>query len=664
MNINVFPIFAKNKDILKLSVIIVNYNVKYFLEQALLSVRKATHNFTVEVFVVDNNSVDDSVLMVQEKFPEIQLIVNEENVGFSKANNQAIRKAKGEYILLLNPDTVVEEDTFQKCIEFMDHHANAGALGVKMIDGSGQFLPESKRGFPSPFVAFSKMSGLAKLFPRSKTFNHYYLGHLDNDQTNEVEVLAGAFMLIRHSVLDEIGLLDETFFMYGEDIDLSYRIRKAGYKNYYLANTRIIHYKGESTKKGSLNYIRVFYKAMIIFARKHFQGNKATLYVSLLNLAIYCHATLTLISNWIKKLYLPFLDMVLILGGLSVLKDFWAVYHFKDPAYYDDTIYLNIGLYTLIWVIAIYLSGGYEEKGNLRRLFSSILFGSLCIAAVYGFLEMPYRSSRALIILGTMWSLFITTAIRFIDHFIRHKNFHLGKSETSSLIIVGSKSESSRVKTLLQEAQIQKNIVGIVAPRKEDYSKFYLGTADQLSEIIKIYRIDEIIFCSKDISAQAIMSWMSVLGPTVNYKIIPEESLSIIGSNSKNTAGQLYTIEIAFRIDQPLQRRQKRILDISFSLFMMAIAPILIPFSRNNFKLFTNAFKVLRGQNTCVGYHTDQPSIKLPVLKPGIFSPKDGLRIKNISADTLQRLDFAYAKNYSILMDINVLLKTLSNWSN
>ncbi|MEM6966645.1 MAG: glycosyltransferase family 2 protein, partial [Bacteroidota bacterium] len=283
---------------MKLSIIIVNYNVKYFLEQALLSVRKAIPSITAEVFVVDNNSVDESVQMVSEKFPEVHLIQNKSNPGFSTANNQAIRLAKGAYILLLNPDTVVEEDTFEKCVAFMDNHPQAGGLGVKMIDGSGNFLPESKRGFPSPFVAFCKTFGLSSLFPKSKTFNRYHLGFLDKNKTHEVDVLAGAFMLLRKSVLDEIGWLDETFFMYGEDIDLSYRIVKAGYKNYYFADTTIIHYKGESTKKGSLNYVKVFYNAMIIFARKHFVGEKARLFILMLQGAIYFRAFLTILSNF------------------------------------------------------------------------------------------------------------------------------------------------------------------------------------------------------------------------------------------------------------------------------------------------------------------------------------------------------------------------------
>ena len=225
---------------MKLSVVIVNYNVKYFLEQCLHSVRRAAENLQMEVFVVDNNSVDGSVKMVSEKFPEVILIENKDNTGFSKANNQAIKLSTGEYVLLLNPDTVVESDTFSKILNFMDSHPDAGGLGVKMIDGKGNFLPESKRGLPTPSVAFYKIFGLSKFFPKSRVFGKYHLGFLDKDQVNPVEILSGAFMLLRKSVLDKTGLLDETFFMYGEDIDLSYRITKAGYKNIYFPETTII----------------------------------------------------------------------------------------------------------------------------------------------------------------------------------------------------------------------------------------------------------------------------------------------------------------------------------------------------------------------------------------------------------------------------------------
>lgn len=253
-----------------LSVIIVNYNVKQLLKECLQTVIAASEGIDAEVWVVDNNSSDGSVEMLQTEFPEVKLIANKHNPGFSVANNQAIKKAQGEYILLLNPDTLVPEDVFKKCLEFMNNTLKCGALGVYMHDKDGIFLPESKRGLPTPWVSFCKMSGLNKLFPNNHIFNRYHLGNLKNDENHIVDVLAGAFMWMRKSALEKVGLLDETFFMYGEDIDLSYRIQKGGFENWYLGTVKILHYKGESTNKYSYAYIQRFYGAMRIFAKKHF----------------------------------------------------------------------------------------------------------------------------------------------------------------------------------------------------------------------------------------------------------------------------------------------------------------------------------------------------------------------------------------------------------
>lgn len=263
---------------MQLSVIIVNYNVKYFTEQSLYSVVKACKNLEAEIIVVDNNSTDDSYTFFSNKFANVHFIWNKENIGFSKANNIGLRQATGRYILFLNPDTLVAEDCFEKCLVFFESAANIGALGIRMIDGTGKYLKESKRGFPTLITSFFKLNGFAALFPYSKFFARYYAGHLSENKNQEVDVLAGAFMLVNKKVLDEIGSFDEDFFMYGEDIDLSYRIQKAGYKNYYFSESTIIHFKGESTNKDNLQHAKVFYGAMNLFVRKHYSGVKAALY--------------------------------------------------------------------------------------------------------------------------------------------------------------------------------------------------------------------------------------------------------------------------------------------------------------------------------------------------------------------------------------------------
>ena len=643
---------------MKLSVIIVNYNVKYFLEQALLSVRRAGAGIDMETWVVDNNSVDESVVMVKEKFPEVNLIANTDNPGFSVANNQAMARCQGEYILLLNPDTVVNEDTFQTCIHFMDAHPEAGGLGVRMIDGTGAFLPESKRGFPDPWVAFAKTFGLARLFPKSKLFNHYHLGYLDEHETHEVEVLAGAFMWLRKSVIDEIGGLDESFFMYGEDIDLSYRIVQAGYKNYYLPSTTIIHYKGESTKKGSLNYVRTFYKAMIIFAQKH-MGKQAGLFVLMLRFAIYFRAFLTLLSNFFKRAYLPLLDAVSIYIGLYFLRSFWASYHFKDPDYYDEVVlYFNFPLYILIWLVTVYFSGGYDDRFGLRRLARGLLVGTVFLAAVYGFLSLEYRSSRALIILGTAWALFITILLRFVLHFIQFGKFGLGRVVQQNLVIIGDKEESERVQRLLRQAEVNKNFMGTVSPEQEASDAEYLSPIRQLDEVVQIYKVDELIFCSKDVSSQDIMHWMNRLGPSLDYKIVPEESMSIIGSSSKNTAGELYTIEVRFQLAEPMNRRNKRFLDMLLALWLVLTFPLQILVVRNKAGLWKNAVQVLRGKKTWVAYvPQDQGQEKLPPLVKGVLSPLSPLPIKDVTTRTVQRINLLYAKDYQWQTDLDIIWK-------
>ena len=273
-----------------LSVIIVNYNVKYFLEQCLCSVRKALAFSSLsgdraEVLVIDNNSGDASVEYLTPRFPFVRFIANKENTGYARANNQGLKEARGKYVLFLNPDTILPEDIFKKTLAFLNKHEDAGALGVHMIDGSGRFLKESKRGLPTAWASFCKMSGLTGIFPSSKAFSGYYMGHLDTNTTHEVEVLAGAFLMARRDLLQSLGGFDERFFMYAEDIDLSYRITQAGYKNYYFAETVIIHFKGESTRKDA-KYVKLFYKAMRQFVEKHYGGFGGKVTAAMLNAAI------------------------------------------------------------------------------------------------------------------------------------------------------------------------------------------------------------------------------------------------------------------------------------------------------------------------------------------------------------------------------------------
>lgn len=644
---------------MQLSVIIVNYNVKYFLEQALLSVRKAAKGLSVEIIVVDNNSVDGSGQMVMEKFPEVCFIQNQTNTGFAVANNQAIKLAKGKYILLLNPDTVVEEDTFVKTIEFMDAHPAAGGLGVRMIDGSGKFLPESKRGFPTPFVAFCKTFGLSSFFPKSKLFNRYHLGYLSEFEVNEVDVLAGAFMLMRKEALDKVGLLDEAFFMYGEDIDLSYRIVLGGYKNYYFPKTSIIHYKGESTKKGSLNYVKTFYQAMIIFAQKHFSGTEGKVFIAMLQFAIYLRATLTLLFNLWQKLSLPLLDATLMFLGMYFLQDFWAVRNFKNPNYYPDSLlYFNIPFYISFWLLGVFFYGGYDKRQKVGSVVHGLTVATVLLMAIYGLFPAELRSSRMLLLLGAVWAFISTIVTRIIRHFIRYKNFQFGGKPVKNYIIIGSIEESTRVRHLLFEAGVQQNFIGTVATIEQFDSRHFINHIARLEDVILIYKINEIIFCSKDIAAQEIMQLMTKLGAEIDYKIVPEESLSIIGSSSKNTSGELYTIDIQYNITTPIQKRNKRAFDLSSSLLMLIFSPLLIFWVKQRAGFLVKCILVLLGKKTWVSYEKGT-SQNLPTIKKGFLTPIDGLKVSNLHENTINHLNFLYAKNYLPILDLEILLKSI-----
>ncbi len=267
-------------------------------------------NIEGEIIVIDNNSFDGSCFFFKNKFEKINFIWNNENVGFAKANNQALKTASGEYILFLNPDTIVPEDCFEKCISFILSQKNNCALGIKMLDGSGKFLKESKRSFPSPMISLYKLSGLARLFPHSKIFAKYHLGYLKENENHEVDVLAGAFMMVPKKILNIVDGFDEDFFMYGEDIDLSFRIQEAGFTNFYFSESSIIHFKGESTKKGSINYVKMFYKAMSVFVKKHYGSSRAGLFNLLIQTAIFFRACMAVIQQFLKRIVAPATDAV------------------------------------------------------------------------------------------------------------------------------------------------------------------------------------------------------------------------------------------------------------------------------------------------------------------------------------------------------------------
>ncbi|MDR1005971.1 MAG: glycosyltransferase family 2 protein [Bacteroidales bacterium] len=636
---------------MKLSIVIVNYNVVYFLDNCLSSVYKAIKNIPdVEIFVVDNDSVDTSVDMVKAKYPKVILIENKENAGFAKANNQAIKQSTGEYVLLLNPDTLVEETTFEKCLAFMDSHKDCGGLGVKMIDGKGRLLKESKRGFPSPWVSFCKLSGLIKLFPHSKRYAGYYLGHLSYDRTNEVEVLAGAYMMLRRECLDKTGLLDEDYFMYGEDIDLSYRITQAGYKNYYYPDTRIIHYKGESTKKGSLNYVYTFFNAMKIFADKHLSSKQNKLFSLFITLAIWFNATIAAIKRIFSHIAQPILDFVLSYAAFYFLVRLWAAAVWHNPDYYAPSYILYvIPCYILVLLTCVYLCGGYLQKTSPKRIIGGIFFGMVALLVFYSLMPSELRYSRALILIGGVMILVIMLLIRLLKGLISTGKLTFCDNKSSKYLIIGDETESERVALMLRSTQLRHEAI------------YCQKDTAQIADIIRIYGINEVIFCAKSLSQERIISLMSAMTNTnAHYSIAPESVDCIISSNAINTPIDIYTISLN-SISQEENRHNKRLFDLFASFILLIGSPILVFVIKHPLRYIKNCWLVMLSKKTLVGYSPSENQERLPKIKPCVLTSLDSIKAIPQDNAVIERLNVMYARNYSIERDFNILIRGIKH---
>ena len=637
-----------------LSIVIVNYNVKYFLKQCMSSVlgsaTRLADGSTLEfdVWVVDNDSVDGSVDMVQHDFPQVHVVANKDNVGFARANNQALQLSTNNkqpttndhLFLLLNPDTIVEKDTLVRCADFMAAHPDCGGLTVKMVDGHGRYLKESKRGFPTPEAAFYKVSGLIHLFPHSRRVAAYYMGHLHEDEVNEIEILPGAFLMFRREVYEKIGGLDESYFMYGEDIDYSWRIRLAGWKNYYLPETSIIHYKGESTKKGSMNYVYTFYNAMSIFVRKYFSGSGAWLFNTLLHIAIWLRAAAAWLRRIASKVAVPLLDFSIAYGGWILLKHLWEIYRSTGTDYYPpEYTLLVIPLYILILMFSSWIGGGYDRPVHLGRIVRSMAIGLLLLLAFYSLLDESQRYSRMLLLFGSLWTILSTLLIRLVLSLCKVKGYALRAHTRGTAIVIGEPDETARISALYAS-------MGMPA---EKLVSTVESSPSHLHDLICIEHAEEVIFCGHDIDLGRIIELMSTLRTTgVDYKIAPSESNYIIGSETILSPDGLYIANLD-TISSDANRRVKRTFDIATSLLFLALSPILFWPQRRKNTFFAHCFSVLLGRNSWVGYAGHN----------GVFSPSDLL--PSASKELQERLMLRYMRHYRIGTDFTILIR---NWNN
>lgn len=643
------------------SIIIVNYNVEHFLSQCLQSVRNGIQvlqnaGFTSEVFVVDNRSMDGSCDMVRRDFPEVNLIALSENEGFSKANNRAIGLAKGKWILLLNPDTVIPEEALLTCLEFANAHPKLGGLGVPMLDGRGRYLPESKRGMPSPWVAFCKISGLYRLAKKSQRFNHYYMGQLPPDESNRIEILSGAFMWMRMEALEQVGVLDETYFMYGEDIDLSWRLLEGGWENHYCAETSIIHYKGESTKKGSLNYVLVFYNAMQIFAQRHFSGSRGRAFLVLIQLAIYFRAGLAIISRLLKKISLPIAEWALIWASLVAFVQEYG--EWRAIAYDWNLALPATASYAAVWLLSIKFLGGYDRPWKWTAIAKGIAFGTLFLLAVYGLLPESMRFSRATLLFG---SALVPAVIALVRRILARNEDWKHKQSTRRLYIAGP-SELLKVHELVVlhdlEAESMHSIKALLPMAITEFSGdhhplhgqvTWMGTLKDLQEAIRIHKCNEVVLSGRDLTAAQIIESMSlVANSAVNFRIAWTQGGQIVGSGGPEQVGSITEWRQAIYL--PQAKRVKRTFDFCTSIVLLTGFPILLVTRR--FSWLICALDVLVGRSTWVGFTSDSPprnSINSFII------PRTKSREERVRHRTL----LTYVRDYRWTMDLGVILEAL-----
>ncbi|HKI89013.1 MAG TPA: hypothetical protein VKA38_08305, partial [Draconibacterium sp.] len=408
----------------------------------------------------------------------------------------------------------------------------------------------------------------------------------------------------------------------------------------------------------SLNYVKVFYNAMIIFARKHFSSGRAGLFSLLIHLAIYFRAFISIMKRATAKIYLPLLDAVLIYSGYLFLTPYWENVRFDEGYYPAEFLQVVVPAYILFWLFGILFSGGYKKPVDLLKLARGLLWGSVAILLVYSMVGERFRFSRALILLGSVWAFFSLVLFRLILHWLKVKGYRLNIKKTKRIAIVGHSDEANRVKQLLDNSQVQSELAGFIAIDKSDTGHFYIGNLAQLNEIIRINRIDEIVFCAENISsAEIIRAMLDLTQLDIEYKIAPPESISIIGSNSIHTAGDLYVVNVN-AISKRSNLRKKRIFDVAFAMIYLLLCPFIVWFFKKRSNFIQNAFNVFTGKRTWIGYVPEPKTYKdLPNLKPAILHPGDLFTEIRLDDERKRQLNMLYAKDYSISTDAEILLK-------
>jgi GT2 family glycosyltransferase len=649
-----------------LSVIIVNYNVRQFLENALTSVCRAMEGIDGEVFVVDNASDDGSAEMVKSKFPGVRLLVNARNVGFAQANNMALRETRGNFLLLLNPDTIVQEDTFRVMLDFFAETPDAGLAGCRILNPDGSFQLPCRRGFPTPWVAFTKTFGLSALFPGSHLFGRYNLTYLSQDETYPVDAVSGSFMMLRREVYERVGGLDEMFFMYGEDLDWCYRVMKAGYRVYYVHATKIIHFKGESTKRSDIDEIRLFYRAMQLFVKKHFSGSRA---VGLfLNFGILVRAAAAWTGRVIRPAGLALLDMLLVAITLGVgeLLYFGELFHFPGYAYPAVWIVPPLIVGTISALAGLYSTARYAAL----RSAAAVAAGYVIVSALVFFVK-DFAFSRAVVLISGALSVMLLPgwrlAVRAAAGGGRRRSLFGRRA-----VIVGTGASAQevlrRLRTRIDDGY---DVLGFIDTTRRRIGEQVagveiIGSIDNVGKVIDERRVGEVIFSTDGISYEDILSVIArSTNRSVNFRLVPGSLEAMIGKTRIDRLDTLPLVDIEYNIHKPLHRALKRLFDIVLSgILLLTAYPLATAFGRAGGWLRLLP-RVLRGELSFVGLPIEENSAAAlpggpPSLGPaGLTGLLQLNSRKNMENGERERYKLYYAKNQSLVLDIEILVKSL-----
>lgn len=655
-----------------LSVVIVNYNVRDLLENTLHSLMISMEKIRVEVFVVDNASDDGSIEMLARKFPQVHIIRNEENIGFAKANNQALQLARGKYFLILNPDTLLQEDTLQVMLTFFEQHPDAGMAGCKIIEPDGSMESNSRRSFPSPWVSFTKLSGLSTFFPKSKLFGRYNLTYLSDEETYEIDALSGCFTMLKREVYDQIGGFDEDYFMYGEDLDWCYRAQRAGWKIYYVHSTKIIHYGGESTKRSSINAKAVFYRAMKLFVKKNLKLSWISNFM--IHVAISIRLGISRSKFIVSRSGPILIDMLLVGIAISAgeLIRFGGVFMFPNYAY--PTVHLAS---MIIYVLCLTASGTYSsDQYEVARSALGATLGFLVISALVFFFK-DFAFSRGVVLISGLILFFLIPGRRTASQlFGTRKSLSLISGRPT--LLVGLNDHSIEIINKLRTAHgALYRLVGIIDTNRkrlgdEVEGVKIIGSTENIGKVIFENKITDVIFSPDVVSYAEMFSIISrTKGLPVHYRLAARSMEFIAGKAGIDQLTSVPLVDVQYNLLRFSHRIGKRVMDLFFAIIgLIVFYPFVYFISKKtqshvfNFSYSIRLLpQVFSGEMSLVGRPTSGSRIneaRSYFIKPGITGLHQLQNSFDQTTEEMNKIEILYAQNHTLFLDLEIIFRTIA----